>query len=317
MKKISLMSAFDAIIVGGGSAGASCALWLKQLGFQPCIIERRPKLGGLQNENPYPNNWIAPVVGRHGEDVARAIHANILSRGIACRLRTSVESATIDHGRFVVRVVDAAGRQDFLSSPYLVLASGVRPADGGLLAGPDRVIGPGKRIDDRDFHGKSVAILGGGDNAFENYELIRAKGAARVHIHARSIRARREFLERIPVTDVRIGSYEVCPDTSTVSGCRYDVIVVLYGWAPALEFMHGFDLARDARGFVSTDVGTTETSISNVFAIGEVAQRMHPCCVTAMADGVVAAKEIQRRIEADSRDNFIAAVRSAALQSSR
>lgn len=306
------MPAFDTIIVGGGPAGASCALWLRQLGFQPCIVEQRSELGGLQNESPYPNDWIAPVVGLRGEEVARGIHANILSRGVDCRLRTSVESVTIDRDHFVVRVVNTAGQQDFLSSLYLVLASGVRPADGGLLASPNLVIGPGKRIDGRDFRGKSVAILGGGDSAFENYEFIRAKGAAGVHIYARSIRARREFLERIPTTDVSIGPYEVCSDMMTVSGRFYDVIVVLYGWIPSLKFMCDFDLARNAEGFVLTDSSTTETSISNVFAVGEVAHRMHPCCVTSMADGVVAAKEIQKRIEADFRDSFNAAVRTIA-----
>ncbi|RDU96064.1 NAD(P)/FAD-dependent oxidoreductase [Trinickia dinghuensis] len=307
------MSAFDAIIVGGGPAGASCALWLKLLGFQPCIVEQRSELGGLQNESPYPNEWIAPVVGVRGEEVAHRIHGNILSRGIECRLSTSVEWVTIDRGRFVADVTDAAGRQDILSSPYLVLASGVRPADGGFRAGPNFVIGPGKRINGRDFRGQSVAILGGGDSAFENYEFIRAKGAAHTHIYARSIRARRDFLERIPVTDVSVGPYDVCPDTATVSGQRYDVVVVLYGWTPSLEFMRGLDLARSAEGFVSADSRTAETSIPNVFAIGEVAHRMHPCCVTSMADGVVAAKEIQKRIEADSRGRFIAAARALAL----
>ena len=34
----------------------------------------------------------------------------------------------------------------------------------------------------------------------------------------------------------------------------------------------------------------------SVYAIGEVAQRMHPCVVTAFADGVVAAKAIQAQL---------------------
>lgn len=304
------MLTFDAIIVGGGPAGASCALWLKLLGFQPCIIERRAVLGGLQNESPYQNEWIAPLAGLRGDEVARNMHENILSRDITCYLGTSVHSVAHTAGAFVVGGTNASGDKS-ISAPYLVLASGVRPADGGLRASPNLLIWPGKQIAAADFSGKSVAILGGGDSAFENYEFIRAKGAAGVHIHARTIRARREFLERTPVEDVSIGHYDVDPETTTVSGRPYDVIVVLYGWTPSLDFMRGLDLARDSRGFVVTDRGTAETSIPNVFAIGEVAQRMHPCCVTSMADGVVAAKEIQRRIEADAKDIFITSVRAA------
>jgi thioredoxin reductase len=304
------MSKFDAIIVGGGPAGASCALWLHQLGFLPCIVERRGKLGGLQNESPYLNDWIAPVVGMRGEEVAHGMHVNILSHGIECRLDTSVRSVAIAKGGFDV-TVDHETKSDILSAPFVVLASGVRPADGALRPSADLIIGPGKRIDEREFRGKTVAILGGGDNAFENYGFIRAKGAASVRLYARTLRARRELLERVPAHDVSVGAYEVDAHRMLVASQRYDVIVVLYGWTPSLDFVRGLDIARDASGFVITEQSTAETSIRNVFAIGEVAHRMHPCCVTSMADGVVAAKEIQRRMEARARDTFVAAAYAA------
>jgi len=298
------MSAFDAIIVGGGPAGASCALWLKQLGLRPCIVERRPSLGGLQNESVSENGWIAPIIGLRGEEVAHSIHTNILAHGIACHLGTAVNSIEMREDGFMVDIGHAMAEGP-LRALHLVLASGVRPADGGFREGENLLIGPGKQIAYRDFRDQSVAILGGGDNAFENYEFIRARGARSVHIFARSIRARREFLERIPLEDTSVGPYEVDAEAMTVAGRRYDVIVVLYGWTPALEFMRNHPLARDEKGFVVTDRDSAESSIRNVYAIGEVAQRMHPCCVTSMADGVVAAKAIQRRSEAGATDAFL------------
>jgi len=51
----------DAVIVGAGPAGASCALWLKMPGFKPCIVERRGALGGLQNESSYPSMVIIRI----------------------------------------------------------------------------------------------------------------------------------------------------------------------------------------------------------------------------------------------------------------
>lgn len=304
------MSVVDAIIVGGGPAGASCALWLKQLGLRPCIIERRASLGGLQNESVNENGWIAPVAGLRGEEVARSIHTNILAHGITCHLGTSVTSVAMSDDGFSVELGHSVADGP-LRAPHLVLASGVRPADGGFRASENLLIGPGKQIAYADFRDRSVAILGGGDNAFENYEFIRAKGAGNVHIFARSIRARREFLERVPLMDTSVGPYDVDDRAMTVAGRRYDAIVVMYGWSPALEFMRDHPLARDEKGFVVTDRDSAESSIPNVFAIGEVAQRMHPCCVTSMADGVVAAKEIQRRSEVGATEAFIAARRSA------
>lgn len=45
-------------------------------------------------------------------------------------------------------------------------------------------------------------------------------------------------------------------------------------------------------GFIITNANC-ETPVTGLFAIGEAANRMHPCVVTSMADGVVAAKAIQ------------------------
>ena len=296
-------SEFDAIVVGGGPAGASCALWLRLLGFSPAIIEQRTRLGGLQNDSPYQNEWIAPLVGLSGREVAYNIHRNIVSRDIACFLATSVKSIVRAPGGFIVHAADLHGNRRLLAS-HVVLASGVRPANGGLSAGPRMLIGPGASITDTDFSGRSVAILGGGDNAFENFHFIRERGAAEVHVYARTVRARREFIEKTPREYLRTGQYSVDGDAMTVSGSPYDFIVVLYGWFPNLDYVDEFNLARDSKGFIATDSRTTETSVPNVFAIGEVAQRMHPCCVTSMADGVVAAKEIQRRIEAGSQSTL-------------
>ena len=55
-------------------------------------------------------------------------------------------------------------------------------------------------------------------------------------------------------------------------------------------FADDLRLARDERGYIRTDFATAETSVPDIYAIGEVAHRMHPCVVTSMADGVVAAR---------------------------
>lgn len=52
----------------------------------------------------------------------------------------------------------------------------------------------------------------------------------------------------------------------------------------------------DKRGFIATD-SNCQTPIPGIYAIGEVANRMHACVTTAMADGVVAAKTIQEKLE--------------------
>lgn len=71
----------------------------------------------------------------------------------------------------------------------------------------------------------------------------------------------------------------------------YDVFIVLYGWEANIpSALNAWrDRLLDERGFVATNA-FCQTHEPRFFAIGEVADRMHPCVVTAMADGVVAAK---------------------------
>ena len=291
----------DSIVIGGGPAGTSCALWLKMLGFQPVIIERRETLGGRQADCPYPNPWIASSPGKTGIEVAEDIHRNILSHGIECKLGYAVTTLKPDGDLFQVETAD--GQQ--VAGHTVVLASGVSPASAGIKSALNVLVGPGKHVEATDYTGKRVAILGGGDNAFWHYLLVKQRDAAFVRIFARTIRARKEFLHKVQIEDVHFGAYVVDSSGLTVSGEKYDVIIVLYGWEAHLPYISGLGIARDHRGFVLTD-GDCRTSVPGIYAIGEVTQRMHPCCVTAMADGVVTAKAIQRNLEKDVVSRFMA-----------
>ncbi|AHV94049.1 pyridine nucleotide-disulfide oxidoreductase family protein [Bordetella holmesii ATCC 51541] len=111
------------------------------------------------------------------------------------------------------------------------------------------------------------------------------------------MRAQQQWVQRAGGQGVTVGAYEVDPLARCVNGQHYDLILVFYGWEPQADFADGLELARDAHGYIQTDGATARTSLPDVYAIGEVANRAHPCVVTAMADGVVAAKDIQRRWE--------------------
>lgn len=298
----------SAIIIGGGPAGATCALWLKMLGHNPVLIEKRNQLGGLQTDSPYLNQWVPMLThGTRGVDVAATIHATIEQHSIAVHLGTEVGEAVRRADGFSVTTTTG----HVFDGRYLVLASGVRAASGGLRDAINVLIGPGHKIASADFAGQDVAILGGGDNAFENYLFIKSRGAARITIFARSLRARAEFLAQVPASDIILGEYHVQPSANIVNGQRFDRIAVMYGWEAYLPYMRALPVALNPQGFVLTDAHC-ETSESGIFAIGEIAQRAHPCCITSMADGVVTAKEIQRRLEQGVVAKFSAMTRRAA-----
>jgi len=295
------MQQYDAVIVGGGPAGASCAIWLARLGLAPLLVEAGARPGGLANDNPFADDWIAVLPGVTGQQVAANIADSVQAAGVPLRLETRALQARRAGPGFDVELARPDGGRDTVGGRALVIASGVRarglPGHPPDAAWPGVFIGPGSSIMAQDYAGLSVAVLGGGDNAYENFVYVRNRGARSVHLYARSVRAQQQWVARAGRQGVHVGPYRVDPVARTVDGRAYDLVLVFYGWQPQAAFAEGLGLRCDERGYIRTDAATAEASVPDVYAIGEVAHRMHPCVVTSMADGVVAAKAIQRRWE--------------------
>ncbi|OZI20752.1 oxidoreductase [Bordetella genomosp. 9] len=291
----------DAIIVGGGPAGASCAIWLARLGLAPVLVEAGVRLGGLENDNPFRDDWIAVLPGVTGQQVAANIAQSVAAARVPALTRHRARRVARAGRGFDVMLETADGTPAQLHGRFLVIATGVRarglPGAEPGQQWPGVLVGPGVAIHEQDYRGLSVAILGGGDNGFENYAYVRGRGAREVHLYSRTVRARSQLVAAAATPDLHVGDYVVEPNARSVNGRRYDLILVFYGWEPQAAFADGLQLERDARGYITTEPATARTSAAGVYAIGEVANRMHPCVVTSMADGVVAAKAIQAELE--------------------
>lgn len=286
-----------AVIIGGGPAGCQCALWLKMLGHEVIIVEQTDKLGGLQVFSPYQNNWIVGVMNQTGRDVAHHIQQHIEHMEIPVIFNSTISDfKKLPHG-FAVQV----GKK-MIETHYIVIATGVIPRSDYLTEAENVLIGPGEKIFHYQFANKRVAILGGGDNAYENYSVIKSKNPKVCHVYSRTIRARQSMMADVNPDDIFSYPYEIDQDKMTVTHDgktnEYDVIVVLYGWEA--NFPKALDQIKnkliDERGFIATNE-SCETPVTGIYAVGEVANRMHPCVTTSMADGVVAAKAIQQEIE--------------------
>lgn len=292
----------DVVIVGAGPAGVSCAVWLARLGFAPVLLEAADRVGGLCCDHPFSDGWNATLPEMTGPDVARNLARSLELAQVDTRLVSRVskiQSALTSSSLWDVFV---QGYDEPLRARHVVLATGVSPR--GLPDWPETqtlpngiLVGPGTAIVQQDFAGKHVAVLGGGDNAFENALYAREHGAAHVTVFARTVRAQHQFVQQFPADNVVCGHYVVDASRRMVDGRAWDLILVFYGWQVRLPAMPGQTLRFCKQGFVATDPHTAETSLSGIFAIGEVALRMHPCVVTALADGVTAAKAIQARLE--------------------
>jgi len=285
----------DALIAGGGPAGAACALWLKLLGLSPVLVEKGEQLGGLQNCNPFPGDWIPGLPGITGTAMAGSIHDHVRRLGVATLTRCAVTAvARLSQGGWEAQL--AGEGPGTVRARFLVLATGVLPVTGGLEESASVLIGPGRKVADVDFRGKRVAILGGGDNAFENFLFARDRGATATRIFARHVRARRDLRRQVPSDAISGPAYRADAKTMRVNGEPFDVFLVLYGWEPVNPVGKQLGLVTDEKGFVRSDE-RRRTSDPDVYAIGELAQKLHPCVATSVADGIVCAKDIQSRLE--------------------
>lgn len=289
----------DVVIAGAGPAGVSCAVWLARLGFAPVLLEASGRVGGLCLDHPFSDGWNATLPEMTGPEVARNLAHSLELAQVRPQFDSRVSKIRSGNGYWEVSI---DGRDLPVLARHVVLATGVRPKG---LSQPDRsptpsegvLVGPGTAIVQQNFLDKRVAVLGGGDNAFENALYAMQHGARDVTIFARTVRAQHQFVQQFPAEKVVRGDCRVDVRQRHVNDLPWDLIMVFYGWEARVPDTPGHLLNRTPAGFVDVDVRTTETSLPNLYAIGEVAQRMHPCVVTALADGVTAAKVIQSRLE--------------------
>lgn len=303
-------------ILGGGPAGMSCALWLKNFGYSPVMIEAEPVLGGLQRLDFHDNPWVLGLPGLNGVALARLLVEHFRSLTLPSYLGCGIGSITRVGSGFTI-ALDCA-ENSTIDANGIVIATGTRPRSvpgfHELRKLTDRIIiGPTSFTIKNGIQQSRVLILGGGDNAFD-HALYLNQYSNSISVCARgAFVARPDFIRRA-VTDPAI---ELNPDCNVESimledgklivqfdgrSEPYDFVLVMYGYAPNSEFFAQSDAATrpqtDSAGFVTVD-RWQRTSIERIYAAGDVTGAQHPCVATAIAQGAVAAKALSMDMPLD------------------
>ncbi len=314
------------VILGAGPAGLSAALWLRNLGFAPCVVDSAERAGGLQNLNFLANDWVLGQPGQTGPELARRFVDHARAAGVPLLMGVRPLAVTGEAGRFLVRF-DNGQEAD---CGAVLIATGTRYRAGEVLAGvdgiadlaPDRVAyGPYAFADLAALAGKRVLIVGGGDNAFENARLL-APSAAMVHLAVRGRPRAQQGLAAAVAAEVAAGRCRLLGPanlqsaregadglavTVNVAGMAehlaVDRIHVLAGYEPNTAFIDAaFDavlapaMRRDPQGYLLADAAG-RTGAPGVYAAGDVCNPTFPSVVSAIAQGALVAKTI----ELDSR----------------
>ena len=299
----------DVLIIGAGPAGLSAARWCDELGLDTLVLEQSEEVGGqlLSVHNPIVNYF-----GLHADN-GRELRDRFVEQTKDCDFdlwtNIEIEGADLKARRVTLR----SGEE--LRSIAIIIATGLRRRKLGI-PGEDEFVGHGMIESSGDrgaFAGKDVCVIGGGDAAAENALLLAEVCPTVTLVHrGKKLRARREFTEQLhtnhcitvfPESVVRrimgrdqVEAVEIeragaiKPFQMAVQG-----VIVRIGFAPNTE-LFGDQLRLNERGYVTVNA-VQETSVENVFSIGDVANPLAPTIAGAVGAGATAAKVIASRLK--------------------
>jgi thioredoxin reductase (NADPH) len=300
------------IIIGGGPAGYTAALYAARANLDPLVIEGFQWGGQLmitsdvENYPGYADGVLGPEMMQEFRTQAGRFGAEYLTDDVT---RVDLSSRP-----FRVWVGD-----DEYTAESIIAATGATARQLGLET-ERQLQGRGVTYcavcDAAFYRGKEVLVIGGGDSAMEE-AIFTTKFADKVTIvHRRNDfrasqimvdRARQhdkiEFLTPFVVEDV-LGSEKMTGarlrnvETGEHLDVTADGLFVAIGHDPTTALFLDW-LDHDEAGYLVTSQGSTETNIPGVFAAGDVQDHVYRQAVTAAGSGCMAALDAERFLAAE------------------
>ncbi len=299
------ISNFDVVVIGGGAAGISSALWCGELGLKTLLLEENDELGGqlLRTFNRIDNYLGAQV--KNGRELRDIFVRQIENRSFTIKLSSAV--AEIDLENKTILFKDG----ERVSAKALIIATGVRrrslDVEGEKRFQKKGIIESGKR-DQNLVKDKNAVVVGGGDAAFEN-ALILADVASKVTLVHRNedFRARSEFIERAQsnskikiltnsavkkfIGNEQVEAIEIQNlQTKETHILSVEAVLIRIGVEPNTEIFRG-QIELDKSRYIKINQNC-ETNLQNIFAVGDVANPLSPTISSAVGMGATAAKVI-------------------------
>ena len=293
---------YDVIILGGGPAGYSAALYATRAGLDTLVIEKL-SAGGQMSLTGDIENYPGFDEGVDGFTLGMKMQQGAERFGAKTEY---TEVTSVDFSDKIKNITTDSG--DFFAKTVIV-ATGANPKELGL-ANEQSFVGKGvhycAHCDGRFYKDKTVIVVGGGNSAVSD-ALYLSRLAKKVYlVHRRdTLRATKiyheplmkaenvefiwnstvaEFIYQDRVTGAKIKNV----NTGEVTEITCDGIFISIGRAPATKILENTGINLDKNGYIIADE-TTKTSIDGVFAAGDVRTKKLRQVITAAADGATAA----------------------------
>ena len=292
---------YDFIIIGGGPAGISAAVYAVSRGLRVLVLEQE-KIGGVIGKVSIVSHYTAIVEGETGETFAARMKKQALDAGVQISYETVVEVQLTGKTKIVKT------NSDVFESHAVLLANGTTPRTLGI-PGEDTLTGKGYALNAaksaQAYAGKHVYVVGGADGAIKEalYLSRFAKKVFIIHFEDK-LGAIPEFtnklaqlgnvelllhsrlteiggkgqVEWLQLTDEKTGVTTKIED----EGCG---IFVYAGATPNTQLYPELHLEN---GYIPVNE-KMETMYQGVYAAGDICVKQVRQAATAVADGAVAA----------------------------
>jgi len=312
----------NVLIIGGGPAGMSTALWLKYLDFTPIILEKNNYLGGLQKLSNFENVWYLGIPKKTGLEMATHFENHIKQENITYFLNEQiVELSKLDNQFYLVT------KQRTIMAKFIVIATGqtikkqesIRNIEGSAsIINTNQVcFDPGQTpVLVSNLSGKKVGVIGGGDNGLvtairlaNNHQIQKVYLLVRSNFCGFGIN-QKNILELVKTGKIilyqpaKICQFKIKQDQIVIVlpevELTVDFLCFRLGFQPNIKSIN--DLLEKANfgtlelsdnGYLKTDQ-FLRTSIPNIYACGDLVNDRDPCVATAVASGAIVARTINQ-----------------------
>ena len=302
------MEKIKCLIVGGGPAGYTAAIYGARADIAPVVYEGIQPGGQLTTTTDI-ENYPGFENGIGGQELMGVMKAQAVRLGADIRTG-AVTSVDLSSRPFKV-VVDG---QKEIEAETLIIATGATAKYLGLPSETKfRGLGVSAcaTCDGFFYRKKTVAVVGGGDTACEEATYL-AGLCKKVYLIVRRdvLRASEAMQERVRNTEnIEIlwncNTQEILGDEYGVTGARilrkdgevFDIAVdgffLAIGHHPNSELFNQW-VAVDKEGYIITDGKTSKTNVEGVFAAGDVQDPLYRQAITAAASGCRAALDAEK-----------------------
>ena len=291
---------FDAVIIGGGPAGVSAAIYSARKALKTALLEGK-LIGGETASSGEIENY-AGIESIKGPELAEKLESH-LRKFVSDVISETAVSVSKKDGIFEIQTEE--GKR--ISGRSVIIATGAKYRELGI-PGEKKFRGKGvsycTACDAPFFRGKTVVVVGGGNTGVDAAILLSKIAKKTYLMHRREELRAEEILQKrldkggvekiLGVEPLEISengnakkiTYKVLKTGETKS-IDVEGIFIHVGTVPSSELAKMLGVETDVNGYVKTD-GKKRTNVEGVFAAGDITGTLQQIVVAA-GEGAIAA----------------------------